>query len=70
MAAVFRYRDKTLRLALKPEYERRVQDIIAEAMSARRALTPAYFEAIEKAAYPVWADFDRHEIFESSSVQP
>jgi pyrimidine-specific ribonucleoside hydrolase len=67
VAATFVYQDKRLRLALKPEPERHIVEFIQQAIQEHGNLTPAYFEAVEEFSYRVWAEFDRHEIFEETT---
>lgn len=64
VAARFAFGGHTIRLSLKPEYSDRLATIISDARAAHGDLTPAYFEAVEKASYDVWKEFDRKEIFE------
>ena len=64
VAAQFTYKERTVRLSLKPEFEARIGQIIQDARTQYGNLTPAYFHAVGHASYSVWADFDRKEIFE------
>lgn len=64
VAARFYFGGHTIRLSLKQEYSDRLAAIISDARAAHGDLTPAYFEAVEKASYDVWKEFDRKEIFE------
>lgn len=64
VAAQFTYKERTIRLSLKPEYQERIGQIIQEARAQYGDLTPAYFHAVGHASYGVWADFDRKEIFD------
>jgi len=66
LAASFTWSGKTLRLALKPEYAKRIRQYIHSAIQAHGNLTVAYFEEIERNCYEVWADFDRREVFEET----
>jgi pyrimidine-specific ribonucleoside hydrolase len=63
VAATFNYKDRRIRLALTPVYAERIAALIREAKERHGDLTPEYFEAVEAAAYKVWAEFDRDEIF-------
>jgi len=63
VAATFEYKDRRIRLSLRPEYQRKVTSIIKTAIEEHGNLTPAYFHQIEDRCFDVWADFDRHEIF-------
>ena len=63
LAATFTYEDRTLRLALRPEFQKQVRGCIRSAIQKHGNLTPEYFEDIEAFSYVVWEAFDRHEIF-------
>jgi len=63
VAAVFRYEDRAIRLSLRPEYRKMVQENIKSAIDNHGNLTPAYFHEIEDRCFDVWAEFDRREIF-------
>jgi len=67
VAATFEYKDRRIRLSLRPEYQRQVTGIIKAAIEEHGNLTPAYFHEIEDRCFEVWADFDRRKIF---SVEP
>jgi len=69
VAATFEYKGHTLRLSLKPEFEKRIADSIAAATKQCGDLTPAYFKQIETFSYRVWAEFDRRTIFDEQ-MQP
>jgi len=68
LAATFEYKDRKVRLALKPAYAKRIGEQIQAAIEAHGDLTPAYFKAIEDFSYTVWAEFDRREIFLEEAV--
>jgi pyrimidine-specific ribonucleoside hydrolase len=63
VAAVFRYEDRAIRLSLRPEYGKRIRQIIKTAIENHGNLTPAYFHEIKDSCFDVWAEFDRREIF-------
>jgi pyrimidine-specific ribonucleoside hydrolase len=63
VAATFEYEGRRVRLALKPQYRKKVEGIIKAAIEKHGRLTPAYFHEIEDRCFDVWAEFDRHEIF-------
>jgi len=63
VAATFEYEGRRVRLALKPEYRKKVAGIIKTAVEKHGRLTPAYFHEIEDRCFDVWAEFDRREIF-------
>jgi len=62
-AAQFSCGGKTIRLSLKAACEQRIQDDIRKAKE-QFATTPAYWEAVRKAAIGYWSTWDRHEIFD------
>lgn len=64
VAATFEYQGRTIRLSLKPEFQKIIADTIADAIKRHGNLTPAYFEQIETFSYHVWAQFDRKTIFD------
>lgn len=68
LAATFSYGQRAVRLSLRPEYAKKVQDCISEAIRAHGNLTPAYFDEIERFSYVVWEHFDRNEIFVETSL--
>lgn len=63
IAAAFEYKGRTLRLALKPEFVKQVEEFIAAAIRECGDSTPVYFQRIEAFSYRVWAEFDRRRIF-------
>jgi pyrimidine-specific ribonucleoside hydrolase len=63
LQGVFEQANRRLTLTLKPEFQSRIDAIIEEATQAHGFLSDAYFEAVERESYRVWAEFDRHEIF-------
>lgn len=63
IAAVFRYEDQAIRLSLRSEYDKRIEQTIKTAIENHGNLTPAYFHEIEDRCFDVWAEFDRREIF-------
>jgi pyrimidine-specific ribonucleoside hydrolase len=64
VSGVFTYRDASVRVRLKEEYQARIERFIVEALMKYPALSPQYFATIEDASYSVWAEFDRKEIFD------
>jgi pyrimidine-specific ribonucleoside hydrolase len=69
-AAVFEYKGRKIRLALKPEVQKRIAGMIDKAVKECGDLTPAYFQRIETFSYSVWAEFDRSFLFDEETVQP
>lgn len=68
VAATFTYNGRTIRLSLEDAYAARLATIIREAREAHGDLTPAYFKAVEKASFIVWAEFDRRAVFKVEEV--
>jgi pyrimidine-specific ribonucleoside hydrolase len=64
VSAVFRYKDKAVRLKLKPEYQDAINGWIGKAKKAHPGMTPEYFAAVEQSSYDAWVVFDRQDMFE------
>jgi pyrimidine-specific ribonucleoside hydrolase len=64
VAGAFTWRDRRVRLALKPEFAARLWEMILQARERHGDLTPGYFNEIEERSYEVWREWDRVEIFE------
>lgn len=62
--ASFSFKGKTLRLALKPEYARRIRDDVRKGIELYGDLTEPYWLYVRELALQYWRDFDRHEIFD------
>ena len=62
--ARFSFKGKTLRLALKPEYARRIRDDVRKGIELYGDLTEPYWLYVRELALRYWRDFDRHEIFD------
>lgn len=62
--ARFRFKDKTIRLRLKPEYARRIREDVKRGVELYGNQTEAYWQYIRALALQYWLDFDRHEIFD------
>jgi formylmethanofuran dehydrogenase subunit E len=69
LAATFTYEGRTLRLALRPEFQKQVRACIRTAIKDHGNLTHEYFEEIEAFSYVVWETFDRHEIFDEEFLK-
>ncbi len=69
VAAKFEYKGRTLRLALKPDIQKQISDVIAQAIRECGNLTPAYFQRVEEQSYRAWADLDRRVIFDEDLGQ-
>ena len=55
---------KTLRLALKPEYARRIRDDVRRGIELYGDLPAPYWLYVRELALRYWRDFARHEIFD------
>lgn len=62
--ARFTFKDKTVRLALKPEYARRIREDVRRGIEAYGNLTEPYWKYVRALALQYWLEFDRHEIFD------
>lgn len=62
--ALFRFRGRTIRLTLKPEYARRIRDDVRRGVELYGNLTEAYWQYVRALALRYWVEFDRHEMFD------
>jgi len=62
-AARFRFKDKTIRLTLKPEYARRIARDVRRGVERYGGLTEAYWQYVRNLAIRYWLEFDRREMF-------
>ena len=62
--ATFTFKNKTLRLKLKPEYTQQIRKDVEEAIQQHGNLTEPYWLQIRMLAIKYWGEFDRHEMFE------
>lgn len=62
--ARFTFKDKTMRLVLKPEYAGRISGDVKRGIGLYGNLTEAYWLYVRELALQYWLDFDRHEIFD------
>lgn len=62
--ARFTFKDKTIRLVLKPEYADRIRRDVKKGIELYGDLTEPYWLYIRELALQYWLDFDRHEIFD------
>ncbi len=62
--ALFRFRGRTIRLTLKPEYARRIRDDVQRGIELYGGLTEAYWQYVRALALRYWVEFDRHEMFD------
>jgi pyrimidine-specific ribonucleoside hydrolase len=64
--ALFTFKNKAVRLKLKPEYALQIRNDVKDAISRYGNLTEAYWQQIRNLAVKYWLEFDRHEMFELS----
>jgi len=64
--ATFTFKNKTLRLKLKPEYAQQIRKDVEDAIRQYGNLTEPYWQQIRLLAIKYWEEFDRHEMFEMS----
>jgi len=62
--ATFTFKNKTLRLKLKPEYAQQIRKDVEDAIQKYGNLTEPYWQQIRALAIQYWREFDRHEMFE------
>jgi len=63
VTATFSFEGRSLKLTLRPEYQKQIRDCIQTAIKNHGNLTYDYFEAVEVFSYTVWAEFDRKTLF-------
>ncbi len=64
--ALFRFKEKALRLKLKPAYADRIRRDVEQGVARYGNGTEAYWQYIRGLALRYWLAFDRHELFEES----
>ena len=64
--ATFTFKNKTLRLKLKPEYAQQIRKDVEDAIRLYGNLTETYWQQIRLLAIKYWEEFDRYEMFEMS----
>ena len=62
--ARFTFKDKTIRLVLKPRYADRIRRDVKRGIELYGNLTEPYWQYVRALALRYWLDFDRHEIFD------
>lgn len=62
--AVFRFKDRAVRLKLKPRYAERIRREVGRGVALYGTESEAYWQYIRALALRYWLDFDRHEMFE------
>ncbi|MDE6508538.1 MAG: nucleoside hydrolase [Alistipes sp.] len=62
--ALFRFKNKAVRMRLKPEYADRIRRDVQRGIELYGNLTEDYWQYIRQLALQYWLEFDRHEIFE------
>lgn len=62
--ARFTFKDKTIRLVLKPQYAERIREDVRRGIELYGDLTEAYWQYVRELALQYWLEFDRYEIFD------
>ena len=62
--AAFRFKGRTIRLRLKPEYAARIRDDVQRGVAQYGPDSEAYWQYVRGLALRYWLDFDRYTIFE------
>jgi len=62
--ALFRFKNKSVRLRLKPEYAERIRRDVLRGIERHGDRTEAYWQYIRELALQYWLEFDRHDLFE------
>ena len=62
--ASFSFKNKTVRLRLKPAYSQQIRSDVEDAIHLCGNLTESYWQRIRTLAIKYWEEFDRNEIFE------
>jgi pyrimidine-specific ribonucleoside hydrolase len=68
--AVFTYKDRSIRLSLKPEYLKKINDDIREGIVKFGLTDEGYWHLVRRNAIRYWLDWDRNEIFDIRETQP
>ena len=66
--ADFSFKNRSIRLTLKPEYAQRIAGDVRQAVADYGNLTEPYWDRIRELAVRYWAEFDRHELFILSEI--
>jgi pyrimidine-specific ribonucleoside hydrolase len=67
--ATFTFKNKSIRMTLKPEYAGQIRADVEEGIRLYGNLTEPYWEHIRTLAIKYWLEFDRHEIFELEKLK-
>ncbi len=62
--ALFTFKEKTIRLTLRPEYAARIRRDVQRGIELHGDLTEPYWQYIRALALRYWLEFDRHRIFD------
>ncbi len=66
--AIFRFKDRAVRLKLKPQYAERIRREVGRGVALYGVESEAYWQYIRALALRYWIDFDRHEMFEVEAL--
>jgi len=64
--ATFTFKNRTLRMKLKPEYAQQIRQDIEDAIREHGNLTEPYWQKVRELAIKYWEEFDRHTMFDMS----
>lgn len=62
--ALFTFKERTIRLTLKPEYAERIRRDIRQGVERCGDCTEPYWQYVRELALRYWLEFDRHELFD------
>lgn len=68
--AVFCFKNRAIRIKLKPEYAARIRDDVRRGVELYGPDSEAYWLYIRGLALRYWSEFDRHEIFDLTVEDP
>ncbi len=68
--ALFRFKNRAVRLRLKPQYADRIRRDVRHGIELYGDLTEDYWQYIRRLALQYWLEFDRHKIFEVLAEEP
>lgn len=66
--ALFRFKNRAIRLRLKPAYAERIRRDVRRGVELHGDGTEAYWQYVRDLALRYWLEFDRHEIFDLEVV--
>jgi inosine-uridine nucleoside N-ribohydrolase/formylmethanofuran dehydrogenase subunit E len=67
--AIFTYKDRKIKLKLKEQYVKQIDDDFNKAIVAYGNLTNGYWKAVRDQALRFWSEWDRNEIFDIQELK-